>query len=60
MVCGQDASRVEAAALVDVCKVDADVGLHAGCGDLQHPGGRIQALCQARHPINSLHGMDPS
>ena len=37
--------RKEAAILIDVCKVDANVGLHAGCGDLQHPGGWVQTLC---------------
>lgn len=31
----------EPAALVDLCKVDTNVGLHAWCGNLEHPGSGV-------------------
>ena len=47
-------SREQAAVLVDVSKVDANVGLHARRRHLKHPGGGIQPLCQPGHPLNGL------
>lgn len=49
----------ETAALVDLCKVDTNVGLHAWCGNLEHPGSGVQPLCQARYSIDGLqsHGI---
>ncbi len=37
-----------------LCKVDADSLLHGGRGDLQHPGGGIEALLAAWNPRDGL------
>jgi hypothetical protein len=37
---------VQFAVAVQLCKINTNAGLHAGCGDLEHPCGRIQALRQ--------------
>jgi len=51
---GKKHSLEEAAALVDVCKVDTNVGLHARGRHLEHPGGGVEPLCQAGDPIDGL------
>ena len=42
------------AVLVDFCEIDACPLLCAGGGHLQHPGRRVQALFQGRHPLDAL------
>lgn len=36
-------------------KADPELGLHAGGGDLQHPGGWIEALLNLGNALYALH-----
>jgi len=42
------------AGVVLLGKVHPQAGLHGGGGDLQHPGGRVQAFTQLGHTRNCL------
>ncbi len=46
----------EVAAAIDVGKVEAELGLLGQRAHLQHPGGRVNPLGQARHAWHRLFG----
>lgn len=47
-------SLIQRAVPVNLAVVDANGGLHAGSGHLQHPGGWVEALLQQWHPLDAL------